>query len=212
MNNITAVLPMDLDGYTLELADLDLMNSVLDTVNISDRARNFIVSGIPHLRDGPNATGSAIDSALGKAIEIRLVAGSGQDDSLTQGIQGLDDIQAKKVLQGLLDWNTSSELGNPAAQLGQRSSGEVVERMLRKVRGSDTELNLRKALELAAELARGYLRLTQKGPNCAVPEPGEPQKELDVLRRESPHDDHEIRHGKPPWTTPSSAESTRFGR
>ena len=184
---LAALIPahLDLDGYTLELADLDLMNSVLDTVNISDRARNFIVSGIPQLRDGPNATGSAIDSALGKAIEIRLVAGSGQDDSLTQGIQGLDDIQAKKVLQGLLDWNTSSELGNPAAQLGQRSSGDVVERMLRKVRGSDTEPNLRKALELAARLAsiRGEPPVAIESARRVVKDSGADTAALDRLER-----------------------------
>ena len=148
---LAALIParLGLDGYRLELADLDLMNSVLDTVDISDRARSFIISSVPMLRGGP----SAIESAIEEAAKIRLTAGGGQDDHLSQGIQGLDDQQAKRVLQGLLEWNTSGQMGNADGQLGQRGPDDVVDRMLRKVRGSDTETNLRKALELATGLA-----------------------------------------------------------
>ena len=41
--------------------------------------------------------------------------------------------------------------------------------------------------ELAAILARGLLRLTQKPPNGAVSQAIEPQKPLDVSATESPH-------------------------
>ena len=113
---LAAMIPssLGLDGYGLELADLDLMNSVLDTVNISDRARTFIISSIPQLRTGSDA----IESALEQAGRIRLTAGGEQDDYLSQGIQGLDDNQARKVLQGLLELNVSGRLGDasgPAA-------------------------------------------------------------------------------------------------
>lgn len=152
---LAALVPahLGLDGYALELADLDLMNSVLDTVNISDRARTFIVGTIPLLRGGPDSIQSAIESALEQARKIRLTAEGEQDDHLSQGIQGLDDVQAKKVLQGLLDWNISDQSGFASGQMGQRGPDEVVERMLRKLRGSDTEINLRKALELASRMA-----------------------------------------------------------
>ncbi len=148
---LAAMIPssLGLDGYGLELADLDLMNSVLDTVNISDRARTFIISSIPQLRTGSDA----IESALEQAGRIRLTAGGEQDDYLSQGIQGLDDNQARKVLQGLLELNVSGRLGDASGQVGQRGPDEVVERMLRKMRGSDTEINLRKALELATNMA-----------------------------------------------------------
>ena len=148
---LAALIPsfLGLDGYRLNLADLDLMNSVLDTVNISDRARNFIIGSIPKLGSTPNA----IDSALEQARKIRLTAGGEQDDHLSQGIQGLDDTQAKKVLHGMLDLNGSGRLGDFSSQVGQRGPDEIVDRMLRKMRGSDTEIDLRKALELATNMA-----------------------------------------------------------
>ena len=43
--------------------------------------------------------------------------------------------------------------------------------------------------EVAALLARAYLRLTQKRPNDAVFQTRKPQKELDVSALESPHCD-----------------------
>ncbi len=42
-------------------------------------------------------------------------------------------------------------------------------------------------VELASALAKGYLRLTQKVRNSAVSVLREPQKELDLPARESPH-------------------------
>ncbi len=47
---------------------------------------------------------------------------------------------------GLLQWNS-------ADQLGQRTPEEVVERLLRKIRGADSEDKLRQGLELASDLA-----------------------------------------------------------
>ena len=41
--------------------------------------------------------------------------------------------------------------------------------------------------ELAAVLATGYLRLTQRSRNDAVSRPGEPQKPLDLPRKPRPH-------------------------
>ena len=40
---------------------------------------------------------------------------------------------------------------------------------------------------IAALLARGYLRLTEKDQHCAISGNREPQIELDVSAKESPH-------------------------
>ena len=50
------------------------------------------------------------------------------------------------MLRGLLHWGA-------ADQLGQRKPAEVVDRLLRKLRGSDSEDKLRRGLELASDLA-----------------------------------------------------------
>ena len=128
--------------YQVQLADLDLLNSVLDTTGISERARTFVIGAVPELRNGP----SAIPGALAQADQLRLTADRRETNQLSQGIQGLDDDQARKVLQGMLQWSATE-------QMGQRDPDDVVDRMLRKVRGSDTEANLRTALELAGRLA-----------------------------------------------------------
>jgi hypothetical protein len=53
--------------------------------------------------------------------------------------------------------------------------------------------------DVATILARAYLRLTEKRPNSEVFQHREPQKSLDVGRRESPHVGGEDPHGRPPW-------------
>ena len=51
--------------------------------------------------------------------------------------------------------------------------------------------------DLAALMARGFLRLTQKGQIARFSGPGEPRKELDVPVEESPHGED---HGRAEWT------------
>ena len=133
---------LGVDGWQLELADLDVVNSVLDSVGLSQRARAFIISNAHRLSAGP----SAVPAVLAEASRWRLTGSNGDDQDLSQAIAGLDDAQARVVLRGLLQWG-----GSP--QLGQRQPEEVVDRLLRKLRGLDTEDNLRRGLELACDLA-----------------------------------------------------------
>ncbi len=128
--------------WRLELADLDVLNSVLDAVGVSDRARTFIIDSIPTLKLGRQA----IPQVLEEAHRLHLTAQSAHDDYLVEAVQGLEDSQARVVLRGLLRWSA-------ADQLGQRNADEVVERLLRKLRGSDDDKTLQRGLELASDLA-----------------------------------------------------------
>jgi len=76
-----------------------------------------------------------------------LVGQADDADHLSQAVQGLDDDQARTVLLGLLQWSSID-------QLGQRTPEEVVNRLLRKIRKSDDENKLQRALELASDLAQ----------------------------------------------------------
>ena len=143
---------LGLDGWSLQLADLDILNSLLDPVGVSERARSFIIQSMPQLSEGR----SAVPKVLEEGLHLHLVGGangsrnSGRQDSegaaLRRSVQGLDDDQAKSVLLGLLQWNSTD-------QLGQRTPEEVVERLLRKIRGTDNEDKLRQGLESASDLA-----------------------------------------------------------
>lgn len=133
---------LNVAGWRLELADLDVLNSILDAVGVSERARTFIISRVPRLRQGYQA----IPQVLEEARYLHVTGQGGEDDYLGQAIAGLDDDRARVVLRGLLQWGT-------ADQLGQRKPDEVVDRLLRKLRGTDSEDTLRRGLELASELA-----------------------------------------------------------
>ena len=141
---LAALVPskLDLTEWWLELADLDVLNSVLDAVGVSERARAFILANVPHLKSGRKA----VDQVLEQANQLHLTGHSGEDDYLGRAVEGLDDDRARVVLRGLLQWGLDE-------QQGQRTADEVVDRLLRKLRGSDDESSLRRGLELASDLA-----------------------------------------------------------
>ena len=133
-----------LRGWTLRLADLSVLNSLLDPLGLSERARTFVVQSVPQLRDGPAAIPQLMDDALRLHVIGRAAA---DDDYLSQAVHGLDDDEARNVLLGVLR-------SNPLDQLGQRKPEEVVERLLRKIRRPDAEESLRLALQTACDLAQ----------------------------------------------------------
>ena len=129
-------------GWTLRLANLDVLNNLLDPVGLSDRARAFVVQNVPCLVGGDYA----IEQLVGESRRLHIVGRHSGDDHLAQAVQGLNDDEARSVLLGILR-------SNPLDQLGQRQPEEIIERLLRKIRRTDAEDSLRSALELAAELA-----------------------------------------------------------
>ena len=137
------LLQLGVKNWRVELADLDVLNSILSAVGVSERARAFIIGNVPQLRQGRQAVTTVLDQAQRLHIYGRNV----EDDYLGQAIDGLDDGQARVVLRGLLQWNV-------AEQMGQRNPEDVVDRLLRKLRGSDTEDTLRRGLELVSDLAQ----------------------------------------------------------
>ena len=132
-----------ISGWTLRLADLDVLNSLLAPVGLSERARTFVVQNVPRLTEGE----SAIARLMEESRRLHVVGRPPEDDYLSQAVQGLDDAEARSVLLGVLR-------SNPLDQLGQRKPEEVVERLLRKIRFPDAEDGLRLALRMASDLAQ----------------------------------------------------------
>ena len=141
---VSALSASGLRDWTLRLADLNILNSLLDPLGLSERARAFVVQSVPLLRDGPAAITQLMDDARRLHVIGRHAA---DDDYLSQAVHGLDDDDARNVLLGVLR-------SNPLDQLGQRRPEEVVERLLRKIRRPDAEESLRLALQTACELAQ----------------------------------------------------------
>jgi histidyl-tRNA synthetase len=144
--SLAAQVPVSLSvsNYRVELADLEVIHSILDTVGLSERARSFIIGNVPKLREGRQS----VPSLLKRAQQLHLIGYNAEENNLSAAIAGLDDSQASKVLQGFLSWT-----GGEALQLGQRDPNEVVQRLLRKLRGTDDQSRLERGLELIADLA-----------------------------------------------------------
>jgi histidyl-tRNA synthetase len=135
---------LGLNGFQMALADLQVLHDVLDTVGLSDRARTFIIGCVPQLRkENPDWP-----SLLEQARNLHLTGHDSANEGLSAAIYGLEDDQAKDVLRGFLGWTNAD-----APPLGQRDPDEVVERLLRKLRGSDDRGKLERGLELVGQLA-----------------------------------------------------------
>ena len=133
--------------YRIRLADLDILDSVLDTVGLSDRAREFIVANMNRIGAGRDS----FASILQRAAELHVVAGIGLPDEekhLAVAVNGLPDGAARSVLAGFMRWNTSADM-----PLGRRSPDEIVDRLLRKLRGGDASDAVERGLALASQLA-----------------------------------------------------------
>ncbi|MCH7620316.1 MAG: ATP phosphoribosyltransferase regulatory subunit [Chloroflexi bacterium] len=189
---------LGLKDWRLRIGDLAVLHGLLDVAGLSERSRSFIVSQIPNLAQG--AVG--IEAALERAEQLHLVGPGPEGDDLGLALSGLDDDQARKVLQGFLGWKTGDAQGgtyqqigrlpgaplapNPDASVpdastpgppedggsgeereiwgdfGRRDPSEIVDRLLRKIRGSDDRANLRRGMELVAQL------VDIKGPPAAA--------------------------------------------
>ena len=161
---VSALSASGLRDWTLRLADLNVLNSLLDPLGLSERARAFVVQSVPLLRDGPAVIPHLMDDARRLHVVGRPSVG---DDYLSQAVHGLDDDEARNVLLGVLR-------SNPLDQLGQRRPEEVVERLLRKIRRPDAEESLRLALQTACELAqvRGDAKTALAGASVALRKAG----------------------------------------
>ena len=138
---------LGIPDYRIRLADLDVLDSVLDTVGLSDRAREFIVANMNRIGEG----GDSLASILQRAAELHVVSGIGLPDEekhLAVAVNGLPDGAARSVLAGFMRWNTSADV-----PLGRRSPDEIVDRLLRKLRGGDASDAVERGLAVAGQLA-----------------------------------------------------------
>ena len=158
---LAAGIPAELgiSDYRIRLADLDVLDSVLDTVGLSDRAREFIVASMNRIGEGSDS----LASVLQRAAELHVVSGIGLPDDekhLAVAVNGLPDGAARSVLAGFMRWNTSAD-----TILGRRSHDEIVDRLLRKLRGGDASDAVERGLALAGQLAG-----VKGDPSCALPQ------------------------------------------
>ena len=177
--SLAAEIPVELGitDYRLRLADLDVLDSVLDTVGLSDRARAFIVANMNRIGD----RAENLAATMQRADELHLVSGRGlptDEVDLADAVAGLPDGLARSVLSGFMRWNSS-----PETPLGRRSPDEIVDRLLRKLRGGDAADAIENGLALAGQLAaiRGNPADTVEGVRTIVTAAGADASACDRL-------------------------------
>lgn len=132
-------------SYQCKLADLSLVNYIIDNFGLSTKAKNQIVENIQILKEGSTSI-----SELALRLSASNVTGDTSKDAyLSAAIENLSDAQAVQVLSGFLGWvNGSIEDGS----LGRRSHEDVVNRLISKLRNTDTVGKIQECLEIISFL------------------------------------------------------------
>ena len=139
----TALSSLGLSGYRLEMGDFSVAYRLLESLGLSERAIAFILGSMAELKKGPEGLASVKE----RASQLGLLTTVSQQSPLSAAMEAMEENEARELLHGLLQW---AEVGS----LGQREPSELVERMLRKFRGSDDPARLEQGLEVAYGLAR----------------------------------------------------------
>ena len=124
------------------LADLGLYIHVLERLGLSERARMFVLRHVSQLGQGA----AGLEEVRQRARAFHLMAGESEAPELGVDIAGMGDEGALALIAGLL---RREEPGS----FGQRGVEEVAERLLRKLRGTQSAVLMEQALELGCELA-----------------------------------------------------------
>ena len=172
---------LDIRDCKIRLGDLAILNSVLDVANLSERARDFLVSQMP-LIAGANCDLNKLED---RAHQLNLIETESSGSGLSLAISDLDDEQARQVLSGFLGWTSGESGSSPVhdefdkpelykkselsaehlGSLGRRNPSDIVDRLLGKIRGSDQLIHLKHGIELISELVslRGSAKDTITG-------------------------------------------------
>ncbi len=135
---------LGIENCQIRLADLQVLQALLDTLDLSDRAKSFLADSLPGLTSGPDGNRDFRD----RAQYLHITGQGPENHDLAPAIAGLDDDQARQVLRGFLHWRHGD-----TPELGQRQPDEVLDRLLRKLRGSDDQARLDHAFSLVSDLA-----------------------------------------------------------
>ncbi len=124
------------------LADLGLYIHVLERLGLSERARMFVLRHVSQLGQGAEG----LEEVRQRARAFHLLAGESEAPELGADIAGMGDEGALALIAGLL---RREEPGS----FGQRGVEEVAERLLRKLRGTESAGLMERALEFGCQLA-----------------------------------------------------------
>ena len=127
-------------GHRLRIGHMGVVNAVLEALQLSERARVFLLASLATLRDGPEG----VEQVRLRATELGLLRDRGRRD-LTELARRLEVRDAEEMVEGFLaDAVTGAT--------GQRTPEEVFLRYLKKLREVEDPALVERALEFASAL------------------------------------------------------------
>ena len=133
---------MGVQAHTLRIGHLGVLHDLLDSFELSEPAKLFVVSRVQDLK-----TGSTDAAGLGAEARSLGLVRNGSDSDVTNVLASLGADAARELIDGMMS-------GPTAISMGRRTTDEVVGRLLRKVRTADRVGRLEEALRVAGEVAR----------------------------------------------------------
>jgi histidyl-tRNA synthetase len=127
---------LGLKGHSLIIGDAGVYLSLCQQLDVSERARRFLLASLPVLSEGE----AGLSRVLQEAERLHLISSG----VASQG-ENADEETYRAVLKQFLSHTH-------AGTLGQRTHAEVEKRMLDKLRG-EQPVRVRQTFEVAAELA-----------------------------------------------------------
>ncbi len=133
--------------FQCKMADLNLVNYIIDNFGLSQKAKDRIVENIHILKQSERA----VNEFANRLSKSQITGDKGKDAYLSAAIENLSESDARQVLSGFLGWvNGTMEEGS----LGRRSHEDVVSRLIGKLRSSDSFEQIRECLNVVSELIR----------------------------------------------------------
>lgn len=133
---------LGLSGWTVRIGDTGLLNRVLDEHGLSDATKGFVFAHLDELKAGSTSVGDLV--AL--ADEMGLIRARGEGDLAPVATENGEEATRRFVRDMLSD--------SVSSPVGRRTTEQIVERLLRKLRRTDSPDRLASALALVADLSK----------------------------------------------------------
>ncbi|MYB50152.1 MAG: histidine--tRNA ligase family protein [Dehalococcoidia bacterium] len=133
---------LGLSGWTVRIGDTGLLNRVLDAHGLSDATKGFVFAHLDELK----AASTSVDHLVALAGEMGLIRAQGEDDLAPVATENGEEATRRFVRDMLSD--------SVSSPVGRRTTDQIVERLLRKLRRADSPDRLASALALVADLSK----------------------------------------------------------
>ncbi|MDE2823853.1 MAG: HisS family protein [Chloroflexota bacterium] len=133
---------LGLSGWTVRIGDTGLLNRVLDAHGLSDATKGFVFAHLDELK----VASTSVDRLVALADEMGLIRAQDEGDLAPVATENGEEANRRFVRDMLSD--------SVSSPVGRRTTEQIVERLLRKLRRADSPDRLASALALVADLSK----------------------------------------------------------